>query len=315
MPTVISTIEPENVKAILSTKFADFSLGQRRREVFIPVFGHGIFTNDGSAWERSRAMVRPNFTRQQVADLDMFEAHVSHLLDSIPRDGSTVDLQDLFFGLTMDSATEFLFGRSTNTLAPGLETKSANEFVKAFVYLTENMSKNFRSSGLTELFPNAEWTRNVKIVHNFADDIIRDAMDQAESQKGSGRYLFLHELLKHTQDPYALRSELINILLAGRDTTAGLLSNTWHVLSKRPDIWTKLKAEVDELGGEKPDYTTIKEMKYLKWVLNESLRLMPVVPGNSREAIRDTILPVGGGPDGRSPVLVKKGEEIGRAHV
>ncbi|KAI1626903.1 cytochrome P450 [Exophiala viscosa] len=307
---MISTIEPENIKAILSTKFADFSLGQRRREVFIPVFGHGIFTTDGSAWERSRAMVRPNFTRQQVADLDMFEVHMSHLIDSIPRDGSTVDLQDLFFGLTMDSATEFLFGRSTNTLAPGLETKSANEFVKAFVYVTENMSKNLRSSGLTEWFPNAEWTRNVKIVHSFADDIIREAMDQAKSQKSSGRYLFLHELLKYTQDPYALRSELINILLAGRDTTAGLLSNTWHVLSKRPDIWNKLKAEVDGLGGERPDYTTIKELKYLKWVLNESLRLMPVVPGNSREAIRDTVLPVGGGPDGRSPILVKKGEVV-----
>lgn len=104
------------------------------------MLGHGIFTTDGSAWERSRAMVRPNFTRQQVADLDMFENHMSHLIDSIPRDGSTVDLQDLFFALTMDSATEFLFGRSTNTLAPGLGTKSANEFVKAFVYATESAS-------------------------------------------------------------------------------------------------------------------------------------------------------------------------------
>jgi cytochrome P450 len=134
---VISTIEPENIKTILATKFQDYSLGNRRKEVFLPVFGHGIFANDGAAWERSRSMVRPNFTRQQVADLDMFETHMSHLIDSIPRDGSTVDLQDLFFGLTMDSATEFLFGKSTNTLAPGLETKSANEFVKAFVYVTE----------------------------------------------------------------------------------------------------------------------------------------------------------------------------------
>ena len=66
---------------------------------------------------------------------------MSHLVDSVPRDGSAVDLQDLFFGLTMDSATEFLFGRSTNTLAPGLETKSANEFVKAFVYVTEGMCR------------------------------------------------------------------------------------------------------------------------------------------------------------------------------
>lgn len=136
--TVIATIEPEIVKTILATKFGDFSLGKRREEVFIPIFGHGIFSTNGAAWEKSRAMVRPNFTRQQVADLDMFEVHVSHLLDSVPRDGSSIDLQDLFFGLTMDSATEFLFGHSTNTLTPGLETKSASEFVKAFVYVTES---------------------------------------------------------------------------------------------------------------------------------------------------------------------------------
>lgn len=114
-----------------------------------------------------------------------------------------------------------------------------------------------------------------------------------------------------TQDPYTLRSELLNVLLAGRDTTAGLLSNTWHVLSKRPDIWDKLLREVDQLEGEKPDYAQLKEMKYLKYLLNESLRLMPVVPGNSRQAIRDTILPLGGGPDGKSPMLVRKGEMVG----
>ena len=121
------------MKTLLSTKFKDYSLGDRRKRTFIPVFGHGIFDTDGAAWERSRALIRPNFARAQVADLDTFETHVSHLIDAVPRDGSTVDLQELFFSLTMDSATEFLFGRSTNTLTPGLETHSASEFVNACV--------------------------------------------------------------------------------------------------------------------------------------------------------------------------------------
>ncbi|OCT54822.1 Cytochrome P450 [Cladophialophora carrionii] len=310
---IISTIEPESIKTVLSTKFQDYSLGERRKEVFLPVFGHGIFANDGAAWERSRALVRPNFTRQQVADLDMFEVHMSHLIDSIARDGSTVDLQDLFFGLTMDSATEFLFGKSTNTLAPGLETKSANEFVKAFVYVSGACAKDFRSGGLAKFIPDARWRKSVKIMHNFADAIIHEAIEELRTgkQDPNGRYIFLHALLRQTQDPYVVRSELLNILLAGRDTTAGLLSNTWHVLSKRPEVFAKLKAEVDQLGGAKPDYTTIKEMKYLKWTLNESLRLMPVVPSNSREAIRDTVLPLGGGADGKAPALVRKGEVVG----
>ena len=51
-------------------------------------------------------------------------------------------------------------------------------------------------------------------------------------------------------------------------------------------------------------------MKYLRAVLNESLRLYPVVPENDREAEADTVLPVGGGEDGKSPVFVKKGQLV-----
>jgi cytochrome P450 len=78
-------------------------------------------------------MIRPNFTRSQVADLDTLERHTQNFISAIPRDGSTVDLSPLFFSLTMDSATEFLFGRSTNSLAVGLDTQSASKVVKAFV--------------------------------------------------------------------------------------------------------------------------------------------------------------------------------------
>ena len=41
-----------------------------------------------------------------------------------------------------------------------------------------------------------------------------------------------------------------------------------------------------------------------------SLRLYPPVPLNNRTAIRTTILPTGGGPDGYSPILVRKGEVV-----
>jgi len=51
--TRIQTIDPENIKQVLATKFHDFGLG-RRLKTFGPLLGSGIFTTDGPHWEHSR---------------------------------------------------------------------------------------------------------------------------------------------------------------------------------------------------------------------------------------------------------------------
>lgn len=185
------------------------------------------------------------------------------------------------------------------------------------------MAYEFQSSGIGRWFRGRQYWQGVKDIHSFADSIIAEALEQHKREKngekvekksanGKERYVFLHELIKQTSDPYTLRSELLNVLLAGRDTTAGLLANTWWVLARRPDVWEKLQAEIKTHcpDGGRPDYATIKDMKYLRYILSESLRVMPVVPGNSRTAIRDTVLPLGGGPDGKSPLFIPEGMQV-----
>ncbi|KAI9881253.1 MAG: hypothetical protein M1830_005539 [Pleopsidium flavum] len=313
----IVTIEPENIKTILSLKFKDFGLGERRITAFIPLLGHGIFTTDGGAWQHSREMLRPNFTRSQVGDLETFERHVSQLIQAIPRDGSTIDLAQLFFRLTLDSATEFLFGESTNSLAPGTNTASAARFADAFNYSQHAISNHFRLGFLSAVVPDRQFNKDANFVHEFVDSYVKKALEYRRTHdvekaeaKADERYVFLHELAKQTDDPLQIRSELLNILLAGRDTTASLLSNVWFTVAKRPDVWAKLRAEVDELGGQRPTFAQLKDMKYLRYTLNESLRLNPVVPGNSRTSVVDTFLPLGGGPDGKSPLFIPKGTLI-----
>lgn len=133
------------------------------------------------------------------------------------------------------------------------------------------------------LIPNKKRKESRDIIHKFARDIVNEAIaDQAANKLDSTRdYVFLHELLKATNDVETIISETLNVLLAGRDTTASLLSQTFFQIARRPDIWSKLQAEVEQTVGDSiPDYEMIKSMKYVKWVLNESLRLYPVVPMN-----------------------------------
>lgn len=78
----IITCDPENIKAVLATSFHDFGLGTTRHEAFSDLLGDGIFTTDGKVWEHARALLRPQFTKDQIADLDDLEIHFQNLLAS-----------------------------------------------------------------------------------------------------------------------------------------------------------------------------------------------------------------------------------------
>jgi len=212
-----------------------------------------------------------------VADLDTFETHIQQLISKIPRDGSTVDLQTLFFRLTLDSATEFLFGESVHSQS-SLEGSEQHQFGKDFDFAQSKLGGRSRLGKLVYFYRNSEFDKACKGVHNFVDKIVYRALEKTKPQDaekaidGDGehhRYIFLDEMAKSTRDPKELRDELLNILLAGRDTTASLLSHTFYALARRPDIFKKLIAEIDELNGKKPDFETLKSMKYLRYLLTE----------------------------------------------
>ena len=155
-------------------------------------------------------------------------------------------------------------------------------------------------------------------VHKFAEYYVNKALElsheELEKQQG---YVFLYELAKQTRDTKVLRDQLLNILVAGRDTTAGLLSFVFFELARNPRVFAKLREEVEEKFGvgedarvEEISFESLKLCEYLKAVLNECLRLYPSVPQNFRVATKNTTLPRGGGSDGMSPILVRKGQTV-----
>jgi len=98
---------------------------------------------------------------------------------------------------------------------------------------------------------------------------------------------------KPYSDQY-LRDIIINALLAGRDTTSQLLLWGLYLLSQNPDKEAKLLEEIQNtLENEPPNYENTKNMKYLKAVLDETLRQFPPVPIDRKTAQSDDVLPNG----------------------
>jgi hypothetical protein len=48
----ITTIDPENIKALLSSQFSDFDSG--KKSLFGPFIGDSMLTTDGALWKHSR---------------------------------------------------------------------------------------------------------------------------------------------------------------------------------------------------------------------------------------------------------------------
>ncbi len=87
---------------------------------------------------------------------------------------------------------------------------------------------------------------------------------------------------------------------------------TFFLLIRHPEVLKKLRAEINCNCSDPASLTRadLRKMSYLQNVLNETLRLYPSVPVNTRTAMKTTILPTGRGPDRTAPVLIPKGSTV-----
>ncbi|KAK5127183.1 hypothetical protein LTR85_008544 [Meristemomyces frigidus] len=322
--TELNTIEPLNIEAILKGKFHDYLARPARKLPLDGLIGHGILTADGVVWKRHRTLMKSSFSRKRLEDFSMYEDHVQNLIGHIPSDGSPVDLQELFFSLTMDMSTDHLFGLSCSSLAPTSELSPTPDFGISFDRAQRAAVVKFALGSFDNLRPQPQYWADTKRVRQYADDYIHKALDRTSPMESISGNLAESVTKSHSCDPprkanvlesfaeqsdslEEIRAGLLHLLVAGRDTTASLLSNLFISLAREPRAWRKLRAEVATLNGVQPDAATLKQMPYLRQCIDESLRCHPPVPWALRIAARDTTLPTGGGKDQQSPILVEEG--------
>lgn len=221
--------DPINIETILSTRFEDFGLGSRRMGL-MPLLGEGIFTQDGLAWRHSRELLRRQFSRIRDAELTAFEEHSRVLLDSLERDARAntsgmVDMQPHFFEYTLGTTTHLLFGEPHSSL-PERERHVLRD---NFEYATMVSAIRLRLADLSWLYTPQKFRKACKGVRDwaafFADKAL-DYMEEHGEDAAMEKYSFIVDLWRDTKDRNVVRDQLLHVLIAGRDTTACLLSWT-----------------------------------------------------------------------------------------
>ncbi|KDQ49955.1 hypothetical protein JAAARDRAFT_142639 [Jaapia argillacea MUCL 33604] len=316
----IFTTEPEHIKAsgaMLATDFQNFIKGDRFKYSIESVLGSGVFNADGLF---HRSMTRPFFSRDRISHFDIFDRHAEAAITRMKERlnaGYAIDFQDLAYRFTLDSATEFLFDNdvcslaspfpyphnSAPTLDPSnLRLSQAERFSRA---LAESQHIIAERSRMGDVWPLLEMFKDktkepMAVVNGYIEPILREALEKRRDRGMDGKEgneeeveegeTLLEHLVKFTSSthPVVLRDQILNIMIAGRDTTAVTLTCAIYLLAMHPLVLTKLRSEILDYVGpsRRPMFDDIREMRYLRAVLNETLRLFPVV-----ESVNATTFP------------------------
>jgi hypothetical protein len=210
---------------------------------------------------------------------------VQKLISCIPKDDSTVDLQVLFHQLSMDTSTDFILEHGTNYLGGDEKAAMIDDSINQCL---EYGAWREMLGPLRHLLPSSKARKALKSAHAALDVWVKQAMEHKDpkpdldgkSKDSANRYVFINELARHKEvDAIRIRDEVMNIILAGKDTTASLLSGLWFCLAREPEVYKKVQAEVAELNGERPTYESLRNMKYLKYTVQESEDI-PIPPTN-----------------------------------
>ncbi|KAJ6626539.1 cytochrome P450 [Mycena sp. CBHHK59/15] len=288
------TTEPEYLKIILATQFNSFEKGEDTRAIFGALLGSGVFGADG---EFHRAMTRPFFKRDRISDFELFDRHsrdaITQIKKRLHEDTPSTFRCDMISRFAMDSSGEFLFGHDAQTLSAGLPYPfyAPSTATSASDHTSTKFAAALNSGPFGASWPLLEfWSDRIKgpmgVIRAFLDPILADAvakkrasgvekvMDVNEAttkdrEVEEGETLVEH-LLNYTEDRTMLRDEILNISVAGRDTTASLLTFVIYMLTGHPDVLAKLRSEILTTVGSAraPTPKDFRDMKYMRAVLN-----------------------------------------------
>ncbi|KAN0066595.1 heme binding [Thecaphora frezii] len=317
---LIDISRPDWIEHVQKTQFGDYVKGSEFHDQMKDVLGDGIFTSDGERWRMQRKVASRIFsvssfkkiiTRTIREDCKLLEKILYDHADK----GDVFNMQELFFRFTLSSFVKIAFSQDTGSLS---KPDQPDEFGEAFNFAQKVLDMRFVQPWwkITERFN--ETGRRMKacgaIIDNFTDEIVANRRKQATlkaqglvSSSGDddeGRKDLLDLFMAHRYADGSglsnkqLKDTILNLLIAGRDTTAEALSwMTWHILTDA-ELYATLRTEIDALSpgnDHNIDYDGFERLHLKKLsTFYETLRLHPSIPKNIRRAINDDVLPNGG---------------------
>uniref|UniRef100_A0A0D3FC41 Cytochrome P450 n=1 Tax=Oryza barthii TaxID=65489 RepID=A0A0D3FC41_9ORYZ len=269
--------DPAIAKHILRDNSKAYSKGILA-EILEFVMGTGLIPADGEIWRvRRRAIVPAMHQKYVTAMISLFGEASDRLcqkLDKAASDGEDVEMESLFSRLTLDVIGKAVFNYDFDSLSYD------NGIVEA-VYVTLREAEMRSTSPIPtweipiwkDISPRQKKVNEaLALINKTLDELIDICKRLVEEED-----LQFHEEYMNEQDPSILhfllasgddvsskqlRDDLMTMLIAGHETSAAVLTWTFYLLSKYPNVMAKLQDEADTVLGDR--LPTIEDVKKLK---------------------------------------------------
>ncbi|KAD4586396.1 hypothetical protein E3N88_23997 [Mikania micrantha] len=318
---MLATVDPSDVHHIMSSEFLNFPKGDEFREIF-EVLGDGIFNSDHDLWRSHRKITNALINNQRFLrflarmNVQKLANGLIPVLNHVASKGLDVDMQDVFQRLTFDTSCMFVTGYDPGCLS--IEFKDV-PFARALDEAEEAIFAR-------HVVPKAVWKlqrwlgvgkeKKMKHASETLDHVIgelirrkrKDLSDGVELEDDATGVDMLTSLIidqqsysdEFKQDDKFLRDIILNLMIAGRDTTSsGLTWFLWLVVT-HPSVEKKIRDEINALIPESGlgklrvfEAEETNKLVYLHAVFCEALRLYPPVPFQHKAPIKPDVLPSG----------------------
>ncbi|TCO46531.1 cytochrome P450 [Actinocrispum wychmicini] len=255
---------PELIRQVLVTDARHFSRGKifaKARQLF----GDGLATADEPAHMRQRRVMQPAFHHDRIAGyVNVMREQIDETVGGwVPN--KPIMLEQEMAGLTLRVTAKALFQADLGQAAVAEVYRSLDPILNGLA------KRSMMPVELFERIPtpgNRRFDAALRRLLAVVDDVIA-----AYRAGGVDHGDLLSMLVTHVEDDDEVRAQVLNILMAGTETTATTLSWACHELVRHPDVADRVAAEAESvlngrIGGADPD-----RMTYVDRVLTETLRL------------------------------------------
>ncbi len=273
-PTYVVT-NPDAIKHILVSNHSNYLKGRGFERVKM-LLGNGIIVSDGDFWRRQRTMIQPAFSRKNIQQLcEMMKTVTQKLIPHWQQKAETGEAIDITTEMS-EFALEVIL---RSLISSDLDTLISDAGENPFSFLTDDTTRDLalamKFRQLSPLLQTLIDQRREQSTEQRLPDLLTALMEATDK---TGQHMSDKELI----------DEVMTMIIAGHETSAGTLNWVWYELARHPEAEDKLFQEISsQVQDNNISMEAVARLSYTKQVINEALRLYPPVWLFSRKAISD----------------------------